>query len=197
MLDKRRHRLFYKNGESSCGRRNALLKIFVSYNPGAEIEQSTALRLQTLAGLYGVAINLPDRYGTVDLKSSTQQRIADSVLFVMFSTQKISLQVQEEVNHALSLGKNVLVFYDKSVGKNLTTYSDTNILEEYFDPLIDTPVTIMERVLKQREIIKATQEITKRENNVISAVVGIGLGLILLWAFSIKSEPTATDSFEN
>jgi hypothetical protein len=163
-----------------------MLKIFVSYNPGVEIEQSTALRLQTLAGLYGVVIHLPDRYGAIELKSSTRQRIVDSVLFVMFSTQQISLQVEEEVNYALSCGKSVLIFYDKSVGKNLTPPNDAKVIDEYFDPFVDTPATIMERVLKHGEIIKATQEMPKHENNIISAIVGIGLGLILLWALSEK-----------
>ena len=152
---------------------------FVSYNPGVENEQSTALRLQTLAGLYGVVIHLPDRYGAIELKSSTKQRIADSVLFVMFSTKDLSKQVEEEVNHAISLGKKVLVFYDKGVGKKPMT---KDIYEKCFDPLLDTPATVIDRVLMLGDIIESSES----ENKVAFAIVEIGLCLIFLWSLSKK-----------
>jgi hypothetical protein len=163
-------------------------KIFVSYNPGVEIEQSTALRLQTLAGLYGAVIHLPDRFGSSKLKDSTKQRIADADLFVMFSTQTLHRQVEEEVAYAFSLDKRVLIFYDKNVGKNLDT-SRANVTEEYFDPLLDTSATVMERVARHGGFIKnAAPKQPSPENNVAAALVGIGLGLFLLWALSKKND---------
>ena len=42
-------------------------KIFISYNPDVEIEQSTALRLQTLSSLYNAVVHLPDRSGNPSL----------------------------------------------------------------------------------------------------------------------------------
>lgn len=53
--------------------------IFISYNPNEEIEQNTALRMQTIASLYNISVELPARQqipAKAKISSETQNRIA-------------------------------------------------------------------------------------------------------------------------
>jgi len=164
------------------------IKIFVSYNPNVEIEQSTALRLQTLSSLYGAIVYLPDRLGSQKLKSSTRQNIDDANVFVMFSTENLSSVVREEVEYALSKNKRVVIFYDKQTGKNLNTSNiqNPNLYETRFDPQNDDTVNILQQVLKHGGFVPAGTpvEMAKNKNKGISALVGVGLGLLLMWGIS-------------
>lgn len=162
-------------------------KIFVSYNPGVEIEQSTALRLQTLSSLYGATIYLPDRLGTNVLKETTKQKIADSQIFVMFSTQQLMKNVQEEVNYALQLAKRVVIFYDARVGKNLNTAQNANLIETTFDPFTEDAASIMKKAMDLGGFQDSSGG-SSNANNGLSAVVGIGLGLFLLWALTKEDD---------
>lgn len=162
-------------------------KIFVSYNPGVEIEQSTALRLQTLSSLYGATVYLPDRLGTNALKETTKQKIADSQIFVMFSTQQLTKNVQEEVNYALHHAKRVIIFYDARVGKNLNTLQNPNLVETTFDPHTEDAAIILKKAID----LGGFQDSSGRpstSSNGLSAVVGIGLGLFLLWALTKEDD---------
>lgn len=158
-------------------------KIFVSYNPGVEIEQSTALRLQTLSSLYGATVYLPDRLGTIALKETTKQKISDSQVFVMFSTQRLTNIVQEEVNFALHLGKRVIIFYDARVGKNLNTIQKPNLIETTFNPHTEDAATILKKAMDLGGFQDAPGGLSNSSSG-LSAVVGIGLGLFLLWALT-------------
>ena len=160
-------------------------KIFISYNPNEPNEQSIALRLQTLSSIYGVEILLPDRYGANYLKASTQERIGQSDLFILFSTRNITQMVLEEVNWALGRGKKVLIIYDKHIGKNLTT--PQGVIEIEFDPYQDSPDGVLQTILDRAGIPRTSQ--AHKQTNEQAAIAGLlllGLGLIILGAVSSK-----------
>jgi hypothetical protein len=166
-------------------------RIFVSYNPGIEVEQSTALRLQTLSSLYGATVYLPDRLGSTHLKDSTMQKIVDAQVFVMFSTHRLSKAVKEEAEFALKQNKRVVIFYDKHIGKNiLTTHiNPANLIEVSYDPTINTPADLLGTVLTKGGFLtprKSAEMNNQKEgdNKALTALVGVGLGLLLLWALS-------------
>jgi len=178
-------------------------KIFISYNPDVEIEQSTALRLQTLSGLYNAVVHLPDRSGNPGLKDNTKQRIQDAMVFVMFSTRKLSKAVNEEVNYALKINKRVIIFYDKRIGKNLDTskIKNANLLERVFDPVVDNPADLLNFVIQNGGFLSANRDAAQSQkkqvenksdsttNAALAAIVGVGLGLLLLWALSDDDKP--------
>ena len=178
-------------------------KIFISYNPDVEIEQSTALRLQTLSSLYNAVVHLPDRSGSTGLKENTKQRIQDAMVFVMFSTHKLSKMVLDEVNYALQINKRVIIFYDKRIGKNLNTskIKNENLLERFFDPEKDSPADLLNFVLDKGGFLSANHDAAQSQkkqaenksdsttNAALAAIVGVGLGLLLLWAISDDDKP--------
>lgn len=158
-------------------------KIFVSYNPGIKVEESTALRLQTISSLYDVTIYLPDRLGTNQLKESTKNRILDSNIFVMFSTKKLSKSVKEEANFALANNKKVIIFYDHHIGKNINTtkIKDKNYIEINYNPERENHIDILNKVLNTPN----KQDIDKK---MLAAIIGVGLGLLLMWYLSDEKE---------
>lgn len=173
-------------------------KIFISYNPDVEIEQSTALRVQTLSSLYNAVVHLPDRSGTTNLKENTKQRIQDAMVFVMFSTHKLSKMVLDEVNYALQVNKRVIIFYDKRIGKNLNTSNikDANFLEKFIDPEKDNPADLLNFVLDNGGFVSTASNanlVDKKKdstaNAALAAIVGVGLGLLLLWTLSDDDKP--------
>ena len=169
-------------------------EIFVSYNPKSEIEQSTALRLQTLSSLYGAIVHLPDRVGSSGLKETTKQKILKSQVFVMFSTANLSEAVKQEIEYALKSDKRVVIFYDKVRGKNLDTFhiKNKNLVEAQFDPRKDDTATILKKVMDHGGFLgpKSLTPLSKRKNGAnttnmaIGALVGVGLGLLALWALT-------------
>jgi hypothetical protein len=157
-------------------------RIFVSYNSHIDIEQSNALRLQTIAGLYGVIIDLPDRFGNSKLKDSTKQRIADSFIFVIFSTQILDRQVKEEVAYAVSKNRKVLIFYDKNVAKNMDV--SATVTEKYFDFLLDYGI-VMEQIIHSMAFVNNI--VPQQVQGMVAAVIWIGLGLFMLQNLSEKN----------
>lgn len=158
-------------------------KIFISYNPNIEEEQSLALRLQTLSSLYGISILLPDRYGAKSIKPSTKERISEADLFVMFSTSKLSDMVSEEVSWALEKSKKVLIIYDKHKGKNLTT--PKGVIEIEFDPYKESPDQVLHNVLTQAGLETQENKLSTSEGSgAIAALLGLGLALVMLAAFA-------------
>jgi hypothetical protein len=73
------------------------------------------LRIQTLGGLYGIKVEMPDRYGEKSgLKESTETRIAESELTIFFAGKKMSKQMRKEIDFAIEKEKWVLIFYKES-----------------------------------------------------------------------------------
>jgi hypothetical protein len=161
-------------------------KIFISYNPGVEVEQSTALRLQTLSGLYNAKVFLPDRSGKSGFKENTKQRILDATVFIMFSTDALSKDVIDEVNYALANQKMVIVFYDVRKGKNLDTSKITNknnFHEKMFNPEQTTPNELLDYVKTVLENSNS-DKIISGAGKILLALLGVGLGLLLLKALT-------------
>ncbi|GEM_PF-1030618 len=170
-------------------------KLFISFNQGIEVEQSTALRLQTISSLYNAQVYLPDRLGSNQLKESTKQRIRDSQVFVMFSTHGISPQVKQEVEYALLHNKKVVIFYHKDYGKKVS-FENVNrnmVLEIPYDPQNDNPADLLQNVFAHGGFLSQSNEepttAEQSQNNALGALVAVGLGLFLLWALSDDNEP--------
>ncbi len=148
--------------------------LFISYNPNSEIEQSIALRLQTLASLQNVSVLLPDRHGATRLKESTKARIKEASAFVVFSTASLSKTVKEEIEYARSLRKNVVVVYDvkKNVSSRLEGVTEVSANFER-----ESPDAILKKIL-ERVAFKSDNQ------NAFAALILFGLGMLLLWAMS-------------
>lgn len=158
--------------------------IFVSYNPKVATEQSLALRLQTLGSLYGLFISMPDRIGSSQLKSTTKQRIKDSVLFIVFSTQNLSKSVREEIQFARSLKKKIIVIYDKDVEKNLKL---KDVVELEYDHKRDNPEKLINEILSLTKALgnkQKTKKVKQKSSDSFSGILLVGLGLLLLAAFA-------------
>jgi ribosomal silencing factor RsfS len=150
--------------------------IFVSYNPKEEIEQSTALRLQTLSSLYGASVLLPDRYNSKDLQESTKERILKSGWCVVFSTKSLTKVVREELHFALQNGKNILVIYSRNVGKIL----DLDGVVEYTLDSSKQPDQIIAEIMEKIKN-SSFQLFSNKDNKIIWVILGVGLGLFSLW----------------
>lgn len=163
-------------------------RIFVSYNPTVESEQSLALRLQTLGSLYGLNVSLPDRIGSTVLKATTRERILSANLFIVFSTRNLSKSVRDEITYARTIGKKIIVIYDKDVGKNLKL---TGVVEVEYDHKEDSPEKLISRILSEirtpKKVTKTTgrpaRKVQKDETDPIGGFLLVGLGLLLLAAF--------------
>ncbi len=155
--------------------------IFVSYNPKVQEEQSLALRLQTLGALYGLHISLPDRLGSHALKQATIDRIKKADLYIVFSTRTLEKSVKDEINTALQFKKQIVVIYDKDIGKILNL---DGVVEIEYDRRGESSDAFLKRVLD--EIQKLQIDNRKKKEDATATAVGafvlVGLGLLLLGA---------------
>lgn len=165
-------------------------KIFISYNPSIQQEQSLALRLQTLSSLYGLNVSLPDRVGSKTVKDSTKERIAAAELFIVFSTISLSKMVRDEIMFARTQHKKVVVVYDKDVPRNMKV---SGVKEIEFDRRKDSPDRVLLDILKEtgqnalskltpKKGAKSSKKPAKSDDSFAGFVL-VGLGLLLLAAF--------------
>lgn len=149
------------------------LTLFVTYNPRNEMEQTLAVRLQTLGAIHGLNMVMPDRSnqpGT--LNRETRSRILSSDYFIFFATTEPAPEVQAEIQAAyeyLNDPSHVVILRDrmKNIQPDLkNTTLDINSRE---DPIQDMVEKIMNRI---REI--------KNTPNELGAILLIGLGLMML-----------------
>lgn len=165
-----------------------MTNIFISYNPRVQAEQSLALRMQTLGALYGLAVSLPDRVGTIGLKETTKQRINRATLFIVFATRNITLDVKREITYANQLKKTIIVVYDKDVKNNLKI---PGVHEIEYSQKTDSPEKIIKKI---NEIIGNSKSKAPRkkrkddDDDAVGAFLLIGLGLLLLGAFTSKDK---------
>lgn len=106
--------------------------IYLTYNPKSRQEEATALRLQTIANLYGIEILLPDRLG-VGQEANTQQRIKRADFIIAFALSTISTKVLNELKLGLAFDKNIIIVNDKKVGKTVNTDKHTNVIYANID----------------------------------------------------------------
>jgi hypothetical protein len=162
--------------------------IFVTYNPKNDFEQTLAIRLQTIAGVHGFNMSLPDRHhGDGKVSMETAFRIRNADYFILFSTSRLTSVVQEEVKMAFDHLKDksrILIIYNKV--KNLK--HSANCTEVFIDAKKDSPQEILEKVIGE---VKRNQKTLKRPatqkkvaaDDTASALGGlllVGLGLLAL-----------------
>ncbi|MBI4649088.1 MAG: hypothetical protein HY738_21485 [Bacteroidia bacterium] len=172
--------------------------IFISYNPNDETEQTIAARLHTIGAVNGFRMYLPDRYNSDTLiDEETKRRISLSDYFVVFSLGNLSNIVKQEIEYSfeyLQDKSRILVIYDSSKGKNLKGETTIHFTPFYFDPIKNSQEVLLTEIIntisiKQRDekIKKLRTQIKIRENETenykaIAAILGIGLGLVVLGA---------------
>jgi hypothetical protein len=169
--------------------------IFISYNPNKEIEQNTALRMQTIASLYNLSVELPSRQqmpAKAKISSETQNRIARSAVVVAISLYKMSPQLQAELQFAMQENKPIVVLYDEKKGKNIDfgAYNkvkeiniDFNNTDEALHQIAPFLKSISQQEAKNNQSEKQSAESTN-ENGLVIGVIAIGLGLLALWALA-------------
>lgn len=178
-------------------------KIYITYNSSnkTQVEESTALRLQTLSNLYGISVYLPFRASLKfesDLESKNRIKTSDYV--VVLSMTSLSARLKEEINFSIKEKKPIIVIYDKAKGKNIKFLNNDNIKEVTLDAYNseETLHNIAQYLLDELESKsvavkipskKATTQITKKTSTSSSkneqaglgiALLGIGLGLLSL-----------------
>ena len=168
--------------------------VFVTFNVSADFEEATALRLQTIAGLYGVPISLPYRPDRTapHLTSETKRRIEDAWCVAAFSLSPWATGCLRELQYALSVGKPVMIFYGEHSGKNII-FKDSEIVQEIFldfshqDRAINQAIEFLQRMQASGRIVRYKNEWAPRDSGVTNtgaAVIGIGLLLLGLWTLT-------------
>lgn len=177
--------------------------VFVTYNPGNSLEQTIATRLHTIGAVSGFRIYLPDRYNSISiLDEETKSRINQSDYVVMFSLGKLSSIVKQEIQTAFEhIGdkSKIIIVYDKHGGKNLTGEITKHFTPFYFDKYSNRQDELLkaitntiahknraEIIAKQKQKPAKVKEQTN-ETNAIAALLGVGLGLLILGSL-INSE---------
>ena len=172
--------------------------IFITYNPSVEIEQTLAIRLHTLGVASGFTMFLPDRYNSnTILLDESKLRISNSDYLVIFSTSVLSKIVRDEILFASNYIKDtskIIVIYDKEKGKNLTGDISNHFTPFYLDKYNNRPDELLTKVLNSINGEQHVQNssLTKKEaeknSNAVGALLGIGLGLLLLGALASSSK---------
>ena len=170
--------------------------IFITYNPGSELEETLAARLHTIGAVNGFTMFLPDRYTSeTEISNETKARISRSNYFIIFSTKALSPVVKSEIQFAFSYFNDksrILVIYDKDKGKNLTGDLVNYFTPFYFNRVDNRQDRLLENILntiahkekdaqlavKEEQIKTLKQKNT--ESNALAALLGIGLGLLVL-----------------
>ena len=167
--------------------------VYITYNPGSEVEQTLAVRLHTIGAVNGFRMLLPDRlYSETFLDDETKQRIASAEWFILFSTQRHSSIVQQEIDHAVSSGlpaSRIIIIYNPAYPPQVIGSSSSQIIMVSFDPLTRSFDEVAQDVLLRiSQEIMSEMEAQSRQKNGLIALVGIGLGLLALNALSSTEE---------
>ncbi len=157
--------------------------IYITYNKNNKkhVEESTALRLQTLSNLYGINVLLPYRPDIAFSKDSeTEIRISKSACVVVFSMSKLTKRLKDEIQNALSKAKPIIIIYDKKIGKTISHNND-NIKEIFLDSNnSDESLHEISKYLKSKFNRSQKNIENSNDSNLGVALLGIGLGLLVL-----------------
>ena len=163
--------------------------IFISYNPNSDFEQTLAVRLHTTGAINGFRMFLPDRYNSETvIDNETKNRISQSDWLIVFSTEELSEIVKQEIQYAGKVFKDkskIIVIYNFEKGKNLNGKITEYFTEIYFNPNDDFDKIISEKIFPKIHIQERTKNQTeikevKQQRNALLALLGIGVGLLLL-----------------
>ena len=163
--------------------------IFISYNPNSDFEQTLAVRLHTTGAVNGFRMFLPDRYNSDSIiDHETKSRINLSDWLIIFSTEQLSKIVKQEIEYAWQIFKNkskIIVIYNFGKEKNLTEEITDHFTKIYFNPNTDDFDEIISKKIipaikiKEAQINKKSKEL-RQQSNALLALLGIGVGLVLL-----------------
>jgi hypothetical protein len=170
-------------------------RIFITYNPNghSQIEESTALRMQTLSNLYGIGVDLPYRLdGRNSIDDETVRRINNSDYIVAFSLEELSPRLKSELDYAIKINKPIVIIYDSQKGQNISYPKGINISEVFLDIYNpeDTIAKVAEYLHGQIYSKSPQTQVYTRDNPKITNGVGIALlaiGVGLLTAALISS----------
>ncbi len=169
--------------------------IFLNYNQGSDFGQNTALRLQTISNLYGSSVSLPARTvnGGNGMSHITQERIAAASIVVGFGLEEGTSVMAEELKYAIQIQKPIVFVYDKPTGNTIDfgSYDKIKTVEIDYMDTDDAIHTVAEFLGQLPENQKH-----KKEIGLSSALIGVGLGLLALWALN-KSESENEKDVEN
>lgn len=173
-----------------------LKSLFATYNPNTDMEQNTALRMQTISGLYGITVELPARaYGKRnELSVETAQRIERCSFVLALSLYKMSTTLQKELRYAISQNKPIVVIYDQKIGKTIDFEGYANVKEIHVD--FNNTEAALHQIAQFLQhnlyppVIQTTNNVTTDNSDsnlgIALGVVGIGLGLLALWGLVKK-----------
>lgn len=169
--------------------------IFVTYNPSNQFEQTIAARLQTIGAVSNFVMYMPDRFHSEkEIGRETEYRIKQADYVIIFSLSKLSPIVLQELKTAYLHIKDkakIIVIYDKVKGKNISGGATNNFTEYYFDINKDTIDEKLKEILNNIKHKEHTKNINsakqgKSDTSAVSALLGIGLGLLVLGALTSK-----------
>jgi len=169
--------------------------IFVTFNPGAYEEESTALRLQTIANLYDLRIEIPMRpFGASKIvHSETIERLKRAEVIIAFCLGKLSPTLRAELNEAIALNQSIVVVYDKLKGKpvDLGNYPkikwfELDFAEANTDEVVHGIATFLSNQFKSAStpLTSSTKSSEDKMNAWLLPIVGvlaIALGMIALF----------------
>lgn len=165
--------------------------IFISYNPNNDLEQTLAVRLHTIGAVSGFRMYLPDRYNSnFILDFETKNKINEAEYFIMFSTQKLSKIVLQEINYAFNQWKDkskIIVIYDKRLGINLIGADTKQFTAISFDPFRGNQEDLVTNILN--EIRSKENRKTRKvndQNQALKALLGLGISLYILSSIADK-----------
>ncbi|OFX59613.1 MAG: hypothetical protein A2046_05270 [Bacteroidetes bacterium GWA2_30_7] len=176
--------------------------IFITYNPNTALEETLAARLHTIGAVSGFTMYLPDRFNSEnEISEESKVRISRSNYLVMFSTKSLSNIVKQEIEFAfnyLNDKSKIIVIYDKLKGKNLSGEITSHFTSFYFDEFENRQDKLLEKIIntishkeKDKVIVQQSNKIStlkkqKDDSNALAALIGVGLGLLVLGAIFSK-----------
>ncbi len=160
------------------------ITLFITYNPNNGDEQTLAVRLHTIGVANGLRMFLPDRFNSKRvLDIETKRRIDESDYFVLFSfTSKLSPIIDSEISYAWERFKDkskIIIIYNARESKSLKSVSD-NCTEIYFDPNTENIELVIHKIMTAVSRKEEKPKRTKELQEALLALLGIGLGLVVL-----------------
>lgn len=153
--------------------------VFLTYNRGSDWEESTAMRLQTLANLYKLNLYLPYR----DLEPSQmmirqiQEWIKKSNTVIGLLLDGNSQWVLQEIEFAIANNKTVIVIYDD---KN---FSPTAIHENFY-PIKYNEENSDETLHQIILFLNRREHKLQKKLDAEKTLLTVGLGLLAAWGLS-------------
>jgi len=160
--------------------------ILITYNSNSEVEENTALRMQTLSNLYGYTVLLPYRINSTVISGETKTRIGNSRFVLAFCLDAFSEILKQDLDYALTQNKPIIVIYDETKGRKINFPNNSNVREVFIDYYHTDEALHEISTFIGSKFTEEEQKQKKAETALGTALVAVGLGLLTYWAFSNK-----------